>query len=233
MADQLVVGTPRRDPIRKIRTDRSAANAAGPSRSSRVTSPGAAKRSFRMPELVLGVLLVGGCALGAVLWQQSVDTTTTIVVAARPIGRGTVITAADLRGAQIGGETGSMIAGADAQTLLGQIATVDIAAGMPLSSALATTDQPLGSDEALTSMALDPGEVPPDLAPNDHVRIVVTAPSNSAGATEATLLEATATVWSVDPSQDGISVVVTVRGPLALSTEVAAASAVRLARVDG
>lgn len=235
MAERIAVAPTRRGASRQPTTDpdRSRPIAAVTSRTGRSPTPATPKRSFRLPEVVLGVLLVAGCALAAVLWQQHANTTTTIVVAGRPIARGSVITADDLRGAQIGGETDAMIAGDSAQTLLGQIALVDIAANVPLSPTLVTDEQPLGTDEALTSMALEPGQVPPDLAPNDHVRIIVTAPSDSLGATASTLLDAEAVVWSVGASPDGISVIVTVRGPLSLSTEIATAASVRLARVDG
>ena len=42
-----------------------------------------AHRPYRFPEIVVGVLLVAGCALAAVLWNQSHNATNTIVVAAR------------------------------------------------------------------------------------------------------------------------------------------------------
>lgn len=235
MAERIAVA-----PLRRASSQQSPSPAVGERsrsdrgrRAVRSLAPLTPKRSFRLPEVVLGVLLVCGCALAAVLWQQSTNITNTFVVAARPIARGSVIAAADLGGAQIGGETGPLIRGETAHALLGQIALVDIAVGVPLSATLVTDDLPLAPDEALTSMALEPGQVPPDLAPNDHVRIVVTAKSDGAGVTETVLLEAGAVVWSVDLSQDGISVIVTVRGPLSLSTDVAAAASVRLARVDG
>lgn len=235
MAERIAVAPVRRGASKQATTDRQRSRPplSKDARTGRPPAPATAKRSFRVPEVVLGVLLVAGSALAAVLWQQSTNTTTTIVVASRPITRGSVITAVDLRGAQIGGETDAMIPGRSALTLVGRIAVVDIAAGVPLSPSLVTAEQPLGPDEALTSMALEPGHVPPDLAPNDHVRIVVTAASDSLGATATSLLDAEAVVWSVGASPDGISVIVTVRGPLSLSTEVAAASSVRLARVDG
>ncbi|MEO7398319.1 MAG: hypothetical protein ABIW84_07135, partial [Ilumatobacteraceae bacterium] len=108
-----------------------------------------------------------------------------------------------------------------------------IAADVPLTLTLVTNEARLGPGEALTSMALEPGQAPPDLAPNDHVRVVVTGVSDSAGIRQTVLLDAEAVVWSVELSQDGIATIVTLRGPLSLSNDVAAAAAVRLARVDG
>ena len=229
MAERLAVAPTR--PATTEGNDVAGARRAGRDRRSVV--PITPKRTFRLPEVVLGVMLVAGCALGAVLWQRSTNTTETFVVAARSIDRGTVITAEDLRGAEMGGETSTLIAGSDARALVGQVAVVDIAEGAPMSVSLLVDEQPLAADEALTSMALEPGQAPPDLALNDRVRVVVTSASDGTGAVLTTMLDATAVVWSVGQSQDGISTVVTVRGPLSLATDVAAAVSVRLARVEG
>jgi hypothetical protein len=190
------------------------------------------KRSFRLPEVVLGVLLVAGCALGAVLWQKSTSSTTTVVVAARSIPRGTVIGPDDLRGAQVGGETSAMISGDSAHALLGKVALVDIGVDVPMTLTVLTDAAALGADEALTSMALRSGEFPPDLAANDDVRILVTGRPDATGNAVTSLLDEGASVWSVEESADGVSTVVTVRGSLALATSIAAADATRLVRVE-
>jgi hypothetical protein len=194
--------------------------------------PSTTKRSFRLPEVVLGVLLVAGCALGAVLWQRSADSTTTVVVASRPIARGSIIGPDDLRGAQVGGETSAMIAGDSAHALLGKVALVDIAANVPMSLSLLSDTQPLGADEALSSMALKAGDYPPDLAADDHVRILVTGRPDATGSAVTTLVDEGALVWSVEESPDGASTIVTVRGSLALATSIAAADQIDLVRVE-
>ena len=190
-------------------------------------------RPFRVPEVVVGVLLVAGCALAAVLLSQSGNATATVVVAARPIDRGSTIVADDLVGAEMVGATDAMVRGADAKLLLGRVALVDIVPGTPFSQAIAAVADPLAPDEALTSMALDPGQLPPDLAPNDRVRMIVTSVPDATGVAATTLLDDLATVWSVVPAPDGLSTIVTLRGPISLSREVAAASRVQLARVEG
>jgi len=123
-----------------------------------------------------------------------------------------------------------MVRGSKAVDLIGQVALVDIAADSPLTQSLVTAAAPLLAGEALTSMALAPGQLPPDLAPNDHVRVVVTS-VGVAGETQATLLEEQAIVWSVSLAPDATSTIVTVRGPISLSSAVASASKVQLARV--
>ncbi|MCU1399851.1 MAG: putative rane protein [Acidimicrobiales bacterium] len=191
------------------------------------------KRSFRVPEVMLGLMLVAGCALAAVVWQRSANSTTTIVVARRVIARGSLITAEDLRGAEVGGETGAMIAGSDAQLLVGQAAVVDIDAGVPLTRALVIDTPPLGIGEALTSVALAPGDLPPDLAAGDHIKLVITVDGASGERATSSLVDDEAIVWAVDEAADGISTVVTLRGPIGLATQIAAASDVRLVRIVG
>lgn len=126
-----------------------------------------------------------------------------------------------------------MIGGESAHALLGRIAVVDIAAAVPLTPTLLTDERPLGADEALTSMALSPGQLPPDLAPNDHVRIVVTSQPDASGVAATAMLDEGAVVWSVVESQDRVSTIVTLRGPISLTTLVASAAQVQLARVVG
>jgi hypothetical protein len=124
----------------------------------------------------------------------------------------------DLRGAQVGGETSAMISGGSAHVLLGKVAVVDIGAAVPMSLTLLSDERPLGADEALTSMALKPGQLPPDLAAEDRVRILVTGRSGPTGGAATTLLDEGATVWSINDGNDGVSTIVTIRGSLALAT---------------
>ncbi|MEI7755727.1 MAG: SAF domain-containing protein [Actinomycetota bacterium] len=187
-------------------------------------------RPLRVPELVVGVLLVAGCALLAVVFSSRSNATTTVVVASRTVARGSAIVADDLKGAEMAGATTAMVRGSNAVDLIGQIALVDIAANSPLTQSVVTSATPLLPGEALTSMALAPGQVPPDLAPNDHVRVVVTS-IGVAGETQAALLDEQAVVWSVSLAPDGTSTIVTVRGPISLSSAVASAAKVQLARV--
>ena len=126
-----------------------------------------------------------------------------------------------------------MIGGADARVLVGQVALIDIEPFAPLTQSVLTSALPLAADEALTSMALAPGQLPPDLAPNDHIRIVVTAVPDVNGIATTQLLDDAATVWSVADAPDGMSTIVTVRGPISLSSAVAAAAKVQVARVEG
>ena len=93
--------------------------------------------------------------------------------------------------------------------------------------------QPLGVDEALTSVALAPGRLPPDLAAGDDVRIVIITDVGPSAEPVTSLIEEPAVVWAVDAAPDGVDVVVTVRGPISLAAQMTSASVVQLVRVSG
>lgn len=192
--------------------------------------PAAPPREVRLPEIVVGVLLVAGCALGALIWQRSQDSTTTIVVAARAIPRGTVITAEHLGGARVGGETSGLIAGDAAGSLLGETAQIDIAAGVPLTTGASMRSEPLRADEALIGLALEPGQAPNGLEPLDVVRPIVSR-VDALGQRDSIALDGAATVWSVDLDSTAAPMVVTLRAPVSMLVDLVGAAEVHLARI--
>lgn len=203
-------------------------------RRQRPTPPSLAARSrLRLPELALGLLLVAGGALGAVLWYTSATAEETVVVAARDLPRGHVITAADLRPATVTGAEGiALVSGADASMLLGQVLTVDVPAAAALVPSMVTDRPPLADGEGLFSLALSAGQAPAELSPFDVVRLVATTNDPLGGRSEPDILEAAAEVWSVlPPTEYDPSTLVTLRGPIELAAVVAAADHVRLVMV--
>lgn len=192
-------------------------------------------RSIRVPELAVGVVLVVSGALAAVLWHRSVTQGDTVVVAARDVPRGAVISAADLAPADVRGANGiELVDGASASELVGQVTLVDVAAGTPWSRDLLSDVAPLRADEALAAVALEPGEAPPDLATGDPVRVVIVTPGHLDAPAVADLRDVTATVWQVVPAGElGTDAVVTLRLPLSEAAVVTAAEEVRLVRVEG
>jgi hypothetical protein len=189
-------------------------------------------RRVRLPEVALGVFLVAGCALLAVLWQQHADRAVAVVVAAGPIARGDTVDAADLGVAQLSGDTAAFVPGAAAGSLVGQVALVDISAGAPLTADVVSTRSPLTSAEALSSVAVVAGDAPPDLRPTDHVRVVVATAPAGTGDMSTSVLDEIAVVWSVGEAPDGQSTIVTLRGSLDLAERVSGAGRVHLARVE-
>ncbi len=183
---------------------------------------------------MLGVLLVAGGALAAVLWHTRSTATTPVVVAARPIARGSAISADDLAVGHAAGEGVVLMGGERAGDLVGRVAVIDVGAGEPLTAAAVADVAPLGVDEALSAVAIEPGWAPADLAPGDPVRVVTVRPVSATVDETATLFPAPVTVWDVTSPSDGTTTtVVTLRGPLELATELALASSVQIARVGG
>ena len=223
---------------RKAATATSSVPVAQPPRtaqwSARLGAGGGSGRKVRLPEIVIGVLLVAGCALAVLVMQRSNTEVTTVVMAPRPIPRGATITAADLTGRNMSGDVSNLIVGDNAKMLLGQVALVAIAGGTPLVESLIAPTQILGRRRSPHQRVFGTGRMPPDLAPNDTVRIVVVLPGPAGGAGQAELLDVEATVWSIVGGQDlNTNTIVTLRGPISLSTQVATATTVQIARVEG
>jgi hypothetical protein len=197
----------------------------------RMTQP---SRPVRIPELVLGLVLVVGCALAAVMWNRSITAGFTIVVAASDVPRGSVIDAVDLLPAEVrGGEGVGFVSGDAAADLVGTVALVDITAGEPLTSSMVTATEPLTPEEGLASVALERGQAPSDLGPGDSVRVVVVPIADPVTPSAPTLLELVAEVWDVEPPTEyEPDSVVTLRLPIADAAIVAGAESLRLVRVE-
>lgn len=189
---------------------------------------------MRLPELSLGVLLVVGGALGAVLWHASLTSDATVVVAARDLPKGHVIGPTDLRAATVQGATGlALLPGEEAHRMLGRTLLADVPAAAPLVPSLGTERPALASDEALVSVALAAGHAPAELAPLDLVRVVVVTRDQLGAVAQPELVEHLAEVWSVAvPGEFDPTTLVTLRAPLELATAVAAADHVRLAVIE-
>lgn len=185
----------------------------------------------RVPELMVGLLLVAGGALTAVVWHTRSTATRDVVVAARPIARGAVVAAADLRTVGVAGDSLPLLDGEQASALVGRVAVVDLAVGVPLTEAMVVEARPLADGEALTAVAIEPGWAPSDLAAGDAVRVVTVVPDADALGDIAALFPGEISVWDVAPTDGTSQTVITLRGPLDLATELAQASSVRIARV--
>jgi hypothetical protein len=189
-------------------------------------------RRVRLPEVALGVFLVAGCALVAVVWQRHANAAVAVVVAAHPIARGDDLVAADLGVAELSGDTAPFVPVAGADALVGQVALVDVAAGSPLTADVLSPRPALTPTEALSAVAVAAGDAPPDLRPTDQVRVVVATTPSGSGDVSTVVLDELAVVWSVDEAPDGQSTIVTLRGSLSLAQTTAGAGRVHLARVE-
>ena len=164
-----------------------------------------------MPELLLGIVLVGAFGLGAVLWRSTGDARSPVAVLRSRLAKGAVVTEADLRPAEVAlGEGVRAVAWARRGELVGKTAVADLPADTVLVTALVSDQPALGAGEALVGLKLGPGAYPAgELRAGDAVAVVGAAPAATAGAdaasTTPTTLAANATVWAISDlaDQDG------------------------------
>ena len=191
-----------------------------------------AKRRWRIPELAVGLVLMLGGALGAILLSRSGDSIVIVVGAAHDLQRGDKITPKDLVAVETSQSlAGSFITEAQASALIGQTALVDLRASTPLTVSMFSAQQQLLPNEALTSAAIQQGNYPIDLAVGDQVRIV-TVPDIALSQTALPeLFDQVVTIWSLNKSENNDSALVTFRSSLDLSMAIAKAGEVHIIRV--
>jgi hypothetical protein len=201
--------------------------------------PAPSGRSARLPEIALGVLLVGVFALGSVLWQTSRAKKEQLVVLRHDLARGAVIADRDLRPVDVNRGTGlDVFRWTDRASLVGQVALVDLPADAPVARKMVGALPPPDPANRLVGLRLDPGDYPvAELRPGALVDVVA-VPATGAPAEQAPIVLATgALVRRVDTAgRDGgdgtASVTIEVAPDVAYRVSTAAGS-VRLVQVPG
>ena len=156
--------------------------------------------------LLLGLVLVlVSFAAGLLLWSGT-RTTTPILVAARPIAAGAVITAEDLAtsDAHLEGTLAALALPVEREAeVIGQTAVAPIARGAMVTGAALGSGPQLGPDEVALTVPVDDGTVFPGLARGARVAVYGTSfPGQAASVTR--LLADAATVFDVDTARTGI-----------------------------
>ena len=191
-----------------------------------------AKRRWRIPELAVGLVLMLGGALGAILLSRSGDSIVIVVGAAHDLQRGDKITPQDLVAVETSQSlSGSFITEEQASALIGQTALVDLEASTPLTMSMFSDQQQLLPNEALTSAAIQQGNYPIDLAVGDQVRIVTVPDIALSQNALPELFDQVVTIWSLNKSENNDSALVTFRSSLDLSMAIAKAGEVHIVRV--
>jgi hypothetical protein len=191
-----------------------------------------AKRRWRIPELAVGLVLMLGGALGAILLSRSGDSIVIVVGAAHDLQRGDKITPQDLVAVETSQSlSGSFITEAQASALIGRTVLIDLQASTPLTGSMFSDQQQLLPDEALTSAAIQQGNYPIDLAVGDQVRIVTVPDIALSQNALPELFDQIVTIWSLSNSENNDSALVTFRGSLDLSIAIAKAGEVHIVRV--
>jgi hypothetical protein len=225
---------------------RSSGRAAGGTHRKPAALPNPSPR-VRLPEVIIGVFLVAGSALGALVWHSSNSATTPALVLAADVQRGHVFTAGDFAAASVRSEGVRLIRFADREKMIGRIAAVDLRIADPITETVAVTLLPIDTDQALISRRLEAGEFPDAIAPGSTVRIVIVDadPSPSSGASadpaapgaapsELSTDSIIATVEDVRPGETSAdTVILTLRLLNVYADAVASAPEIRLVQVRG
>ena len=174
---------------------------------------------------VLAVLLGGLISFSA---AKLMTKHTVVLVVAKSVPVGSVISDADLTTAQITTDPHlSPIFAADRSQVVGKIATVALSPGEMLTRAQIGTSDGFTSGQLLVALALKPGQFPArGLAPGQHVLIVATPGMNGTSAASGSTSGNDSTAGS------GIAAVVAEVGSRDVTTQVTVAD-VRVPSADG
>lgn len=191
------------------------------------------EKKRRVPEMALGLILVVGGALGALMMYRSGTESVTVVSSAHRLHRGQVISPSDLVATEMpGGAAHFFVSALEAQSLVGKTVAVDVGGHVPMSTLMVTTNSPLASSEALTSAPVDVGNYPSELAPGDLVRVVLAPEITMNASTPPQMFEGVVKVWSIQfPEDFSDQAVVTLRGPLELAMAVAGSARIHIVLV--
>lgn len=187
-----------------------------------------------VPHLLLGVLLVLACAVGALALTLQFGGSRPVLATARAVTVGQALTAADLRQVSLPADSDVRAVEADsAASLIGRPVAVSLPAGAlltPESFGGAAAPPP---GQAIVAVALDPGRLPLEVASGDRVSVVA-SPTPANGGTEperAVPRSWPGVVASVEPSDTGQLTVVSVQLPEGPAREIAAVPQGQLAVV--
>ncbi|MGH9158319.1 MAG: hypothetical protein ACRD1K_21340 [Acidimicrobiales bacterium] len=189
-------------------------------------------RRTRLPELVVGVALMVGFALAAVLWHMSATDKQPALALARSISRGHAIEAADLRVVYLSSDDPiARLGRGESSAVVVRIALSDLPAGTLLTRGSVAPRVAIGPNEGVVGLALEPGQVPAtELLPGDLVN-VIGGPAEGAGAgavqpagSQTAVLASRASVYAVGDLGTQGRRFVSVKLPEADANRVAAAA---------
>uniref|UniRef100_UPI002AD2130C SAF domain-containing protein n=1 Tax=unclassified Frankia TaxID=2632575 RepID=UPI002AD2130C len=144
---------------------------------------GGPRRRRRLPYLLLGVVLVVGCAAAGLLAGARVGSRQPVLVLARPVMVGQVLAAADLREVRISAESVNTIPAGSKDTVLGRPVAYSLPAGMVLSRAALGAAQVPPAGWAIAAVALKDGQFPTGLSAGSRVVVVVTVGTSAVSIT--------------------------------------------------
>ena len=138
----------------------------------------------RLPELVLGIFLVAGCALGAVLLAASGRERTPVLALRHDVSRGAVLAPEDLETVYVGSDSSiAYLRQGNDEQVVGRAALTDLKAGtLVTAEQFAPQTDVLSAGDGAVGLALEAHEMPSvGLVPGDLVTVI--AEDEAGGAT--------------------------------------------------
>jgi SAF domain-containing protein len=178
-----------------------------------------------VPLLGVGVVLVVVGALGSAALRSTAAERVPVLVVARPVTAGSVVTDADLRETELSPAPGvATVPAAERKKIVGRRAAAPLAEGTVLAESQLASGARLASGEALVPLSLARGRVPAEVGPGDRVAVMVsgaTTPQGEGSAGSGVLAEGR--VLSVRPDASDATVVSLVVDEKAAAVVMAAA----------
>lgn len=155
-------------------------------------SRGPKVRRRQLPLVVVGVLLVLGCALAFADASLHMGSREEVLVVAQPISAGQMLTTADLQSAQVSTGSGVQVVPASEEaSVVGRSVAVPLVPGALLTRTEVGSSSAVGSDSDVVAVGLKSGAYPPDLAPGDRVQVIPVSSSSSGSGSETGTADAT------------------------------------------
>ncbi|HEY8986483.1 MAG TPA: SAF domain-containing protein [Streptomyces sp.] len=152
-----------------------------------------ATKGRRLPYLLAGVLLVLGCAAGGVVVATSIGDSAPVLVLARPVAVGQVLSARDLREESLPSGSGlGFIPARFRSRAEGRPVAYSLPAGTPLTKNLLGAARVPAAGEAEAAVGLKAGQFPPGVRAGSRVS-VVTVPGDASGSGDSVVWDATVT----------------------------------------
>lgn len=140
-------------------------------------------RRRRWPHLFVGLLLVAACAAGVVVLSQQLSERRPVLVLARPVVAGQVLTAADVTLARVAADAPVAVIGAERlPEVVGSTAAVDLRAGSLVTEAVLGPAEVPAAGESVVALGVKPGRYPPRLRAGASVRVVPVASQDTGAA---------------------------------------------------
>lgn len=195
-------------------------------------SPG--RRRRHLPLVVVGVMVVIGCALAFADVSLRSGHGAEVLVVAQPVPAGQVLTGGDLRAVKLSAPSGvASVPAGEEQAVLGQPAAVPLTPGSVLTRAEVGSGALVGAGSDVVAAALKAGAYPPDLAPGDKVQVIPVSSASGSSVSGSSVSGSSSATGSAGPTAQGPlpATVMAVQGPSAASGSPAVVSLV-VARSD-